>query len=108
MFTLINNMAFQGLFIKPADLKDLTTEEACTLGYDGWEKNRLMLTSVRPDFSTHKVSVEAIETRMLRRYGFVAPPGLPDHPSATARQRAYGFVGGVGNSTGEEDGYYIW
>ncbi|HBG46391.1 MAG TPA: hypothetical protein DDW94_05305 [Deltaproteobacteria bacterium] len=104
----INNMAFQGLFIKPADLKDLTTEEACTLGYDGWEKNRLMLTSVRPDFSTHKVSVEAIETRMLRRYGFVAPPGLPDHPSATARQRAYGFVGGVGNSTGEEDGYYIW
>lgn len=104
----MNSIAYLGRFIKPSDLKDCTTGEACGMGKDGWVRNRLMLTSVRPDFSTHKVSVEAVETKMHRRYGFIAGPGQAEYASATAKQKAYGFVGGEGNSTGGEDGYYIW
>ena len=104
----MNGMAFGGRFIRPADLKDLSTSEASTLGNESWSMRRLMLTSVRPDFSTHKVSIEAIETRMFRRYAFIAPAGHPDYASASAKERAYGFVGAEGNTLEGEDGYYIW
>ena len=69
-----------------------------------------MLTSVRPDFSFNRVSVEAIETKMYRRYGFIAPPGYPDYQAATASQREYGFIGGNANKVeaGGRDGYAIW
>lgn len=104
----MNSVAFMDRFIKPSDLKDCTTSEACGMGAESWARNRLMLTSVRPDFSTHKVSIEAVETKMHRRYAFIAGPGRPDYGSASAEEKAYGFVGGAGNSTGGEDGYYIW
>lgn len=104
----LNDMAFGNRFIRPADLKDLTTDEASSFGNESWSGRRLMLTSVRPDFSTHKVSVEAIETRMFRRYAFIAPAGLPDYPQATAGQRAYGFAGGEDNTLEGQDGYFIW
>ncbi|WKZ33682.1 MAG: hypothetical protein QY316_04575 [Thermodesulfobacteriota bacterium] len=104
----MNSIAFMDRFIKPSDLKDCTTDEACGMGRTGWVRNRLMLTSVRPDFSTHKVSVEAVETKMHRRYAFIAACGQNDYGEASGKERAYGFVGGAGNSTGGEDGYYIW
>ncbi|MBE7415984.1 MAG: hypothetical protein HS130_12520 [Deltaproteobacteria bacterium] len=104
----MNSIAFMNRFIKPSDLKDCTTGEACGMGMTGWVRNRLMLTSVRPDFSTHKVSIEAVETKMHRRYAFIAASGQNDYGEASGKERAYGFVGGAGNSTGGEDGYYIW
>lgn len=104
----MNSIAFMDRFIKPSDLKDCTTNEACGMGMDGWVRNRLMLTSVRPDFSTHKVSIEAVETKMHRRYAFIAASGQADYGEASEKEKAYGFVSGAGNLTGGEDGYYIW
>lgn len=104
----INCMASGTSFIKPTDMKDLTTEEACAKGAEGWVRNRVMLTSVRPDFASGRVSVEAVETKMSRRYGFIASPGQPDYNSASASERAYGYIGNAANLTGGADGYYIW
>ncbi|MDO8426964.1 MAG: hypothetical protein Q7T24_05565 [Deltaproteobacteria bacterium] len=106
----LNNAAFNSQFIRPADIKDLTTDEAAGFGAEKWVKERVMLTSVRPDFTAHKVSCEAIETRMFRLYGFIAPAGFPDYQSASAEQRRWGFVGGADNkvNNAQADGYYIW
>lgn len=106
----INSSATGATFMKPSDIKDVTTDEACEKGETSWNKERLMLTSVRPDFATGKVSVEAVETKMYRRYGFIAPAGLPDYPLASVDQRRYGFIGDVNNkvNAGVEDGFYIW
>lgn len=106
----INNCAHGAQFIKPTDLKDVTTAEAFKKGAEQWSSERVMLTSVRPDFSTNRVSVEAIETKMYRRYGFIAPSGYPDYPAATATQREYGFIGDNANKVeaGGSDGYAMW
>lgn len=98
----INNMAYDSVFIKPTDLKDITTGEACGLGKSEWSGDRVMLTSVRPDFENFKVSVEAIEARMYRVYGFVAPAGFPDHGSASSSQRKYAFIRDLSPQ------YHIW
>jgi hypothetical protein len=104
----INCMAYASSFMKPTDLKDLTTDEACGKGAASWVRNRVMLTSVRPDFASGRVSVEGVETKMSRRYGFIAPAGLPDFEDASSAQRAYGYVGNASNLTGGVDGYHIW
>jgi hypothetical protein len=104
----INCMATGASFMKPADMKDLTTDEACTKGAASWIRNRVMLTSVRPDFASGRVSVEGVETKMSRRYGFIAPAGLPDYEVATSSERAYGYLGDASNLTGGVDGYHIW
>lgn len=104
----INCMSSGTGFIKPADMKDITTAEACSRGSQAWVKNRVMLTAVRPDFASGKVSVEAIETKMSRRYAFIGDAGQPDYGEASAFQRAYGFIGDGSNLTGGTDGYYIW
>ncbi len=104
----INCMAAGPGFITPAEMKDITTEEACSNGAQSWVRNRVMLTSVRPDFSSGRVSVEGVETRIFRRYGFIAPAGLPDYEGASPAQRAYGFICDASGQTGGVDGYYIW
>lgn len=104
----INCMASGSSFMKPTDMKDLTTDEACAKGAASWVRNRVMLTSVRPDFASGRVSVEGIETKMSRRYGFIAPAALNDYGGASAAERGYGFIGDASNLTGGTDGYYIW
>ena len=106
----LNSVAYEGKFIKPTDLKDITTVDACEKGEGSWVAERVMLTSVRPDFSAHRVGVEAIETKMYRRFGFVAPVGLPDYALADKGQREYAFIGAPDNTfnAGTEDGYYTW
>ena len=104
----INCMASGASFMKPTDIKDLTTDEACGKGISGWVKNRIMLTSVRPDFASGTVSVEGVETKMSRWYGFIAPVGLGDYGGASSAQRAYAFIGDGSNLTGGADGYHIW
>lgn len=106
----INNLACNSEIIKPSDIKDITTVEACGKGRSQWERERVMLTSVRPDFSGHRISIEGIETKMHRRYGFIAPPGLIDYAASTAAQREYAFIGDASNKVngGTADGYYIW
>lgn len=106
----LNNIAFDGELIKPTDLKDVTTSLACGKDKSSWVGERVMLTSVRPDFSGHRASVEAIETKMYRTFGFIAPEGFGDWPGATEEERRYAFIsdgdGKVGS--GNVDGYYIW
>ena len=104
----INCMASGSSFMKPTDMKDLTTDEACGKGAASWMGNRVMLTSVRPDFASGRVSVEGVETKMSRRYGFIAPAGLPDYGGASSAQREYGYLGDASNLTGGADGYHIW
>lgn len=106
----LNNVAWNGAFIKPTDIKDVTTEEASEKGKAEWTRERVMLTSVRPDYIKHRVSIEAIETKMHRRYGFAAPQGYPDYPGASSAQRERAFIGDSGNKVGggSTDGYYIW
>lgn len=104
----INCMATGTSFMKPTDMKDLTTDEACAKGAQNWVKNRVMLTAVRPDFASGRVSVEGVETKMSRRYGFIAQAGQPDYNDASGFQRAYGYIGSAYNLTGLVDGYYIW
>ncbi|MFZ3071894.1 MAG: hypothetical protein WA162_01480 [Thermodesulfobacteriota bacterium] len=106
-----NSVAFNSAFVKPTDLKDLTTDEACGKGKGAWSKERLMLTSVRPDFQSSKVSLEAVQTKVYRRYGFIAPPGFPDYPGASVGQREYAFIGRASDNkvnNGTEEGFVIW
>ncbi len=88
----INNAAWASQFIKPTDIKDVTTDEAFEKGVNGWVKERVMLTSVRLDVQAGKLSVEGIETRQYRRYGFIAPAGYPDYGSATDAQKEYCYI----------------
>jgi hypothetical protein len=106
----INGVAYSGSFIRPTDLKDLTTTAASNLGGRSWNRTRVMLTSVRPDFSTHRIAVEAVETRMYRRYGFIAPAGFPDYTAAVDQQKVYAFIGDASGKVGggSDDGYYAW
>src|SRR3990167_3104000 len=106
----LNNIAYGGYLIRPTDLKDITTNEPFEKGDTTWVQERCMLLSVRPDFSSSKIDVEAIESKMYRRYMFIAPAGYPDYGSATAAQKEYWFIGDANNkvNSGGEDGYYIW
>ncbi|MBI5469028.1 MAG: hypothetical protein HY891_07820 [Deltaproteobacteria bacterium] len=106
----INNVAFNSMFIKPADLKDITTDEACEKGASSWNKERVMITSVRPDFASGKVSIEAVDTKMKLVYGFISAAGSPDYGPSSPAQRLYGYIGGTSNmvNSGTKDGYYIW
>jgi len=107
----MNNAAWQGRFLRPTDIKDITTGEAAEFGVDEWVKERVMLTSVRPDIAAGRISIEAVETRFYRRYGFIAQPGLPDYTAASGAQREYGYIGRAADNkvdTGAVDGYYAW
>jgi hypothetical protein len=93
------NKAISGTaFIKPTDIKDLTTDEAFEFGDLSWTKERLMLTSVRLDVATGEVSIEAIEMKQYRNYGFIAPAGQPDWDSATPSQKEYAYLGDAANN----------
>lgn len=80
-------------FLSIADLKDITTDDAFEKGDESWVSERVMITSIRPDFKSSKVRVEAIETKMYHKTGFIAPNGFPDYGSATEAQRRYGYIG---------------
>lgn len=88
----INNGTANGRFIRPTDLKEITTDEASDKGLSSWKRERVMITSVRPDVTAGKVAVEAIRAKMMRSYGFVAPGATPDFGAASKETRAYGFV----------------
>ena len=51
---------------------DLTTDEALEKGDSTWSNERLMITSLRPDFKASKLQVEAVETKMYHKYAFIS------------------------------------
>lgn len=106
----LNNVAHNSTFIKPTDYKDITTDEACRHNRSSWTRERIMLTSVRPDTKQAVVDIEGIETKFFRLYGFIAPAGYPDYAEASPDQRQRAFIGDANNKVngGTIDGYYIW
>ena len=106
----LNDVSTNGSFIKPTDFKDLTTDEAFEKGENTWTTERVMFTSVRPDFARHRVKIEAIEAKMYRKYGFIATAGLNDYPTATAAEKEYAYIGETSNllDGGTSDGDYVW
>ncbi|GAG26905.1 unnamed protein product, partial [marine sediment metagenome] len=46
----MNHAAYNGELLKPSDLKELTTGEASEHGESGWNKEKCLITSVRPNF----------------------------------------------------------
>ncbi len=107
----INNVAFGTSFIKPSDLKDLTTDEAFEKGDSTWALERLMLTSVQPDFANNRVHIEAIETKMYRQYGFIAPASQPDWDGASDAEKEYCYIGDAANNelgAGNDPGFFVW
>ena len=106
----LNNVAYDSEFIKPTDLKDLTTDEALGKGKDTWNSEPIMLTSVRPDFAGGKVQVEAMQTRMYLKYGFIAPASQPDWDSASDAEKEYAYIGDASNELGaaNDEGFVIW
>lgn len=106
----LKNIAYGSNPIKPTDMKDITSSAFSSKGKATWSKERCMLISMRPDSEKNIIEMEAIQTKLYKRYGFIAPAGYPDYPSASAAQRQYGFIGDANNKVngGTEDGYYIW
>lgn len=107
----INNVAWSSEFIKPTDLKDLTTDEATDKGQNTWSVERMMLTMVRSDFNRGDVQIEAIQTRLFRKYGFIAPAGQPDWDSATEAHQEYAYIGDAANNelgAANDEGFVIW
>lgn len=98
----ISNVAWASAFIKPTDIKDITSDEAFEKGVNSWTKERVMITSLRPDFTSGKVGVEAIETRQYRLYGFIAPAGYPNYGSASAAQKEYCYI------RASSPQYHVW
>lgn len=106
----INDGSYNGFFIKPTDLKTITTDEAFDKDSTSWSSEQMMLTSVRFDPESFKIDLEAIQTRLRKNYGFIAPASYPDYSSATDAQKEYAFIadssGQLGGSTALA--YYIW
>jgi hypothetical protein len=82
-----------------------------TKGKNGWQAERIFLTSVRPDIEKKEVKISGILTGFKRRYGFIGPASLTvDYDAASEAEREYAFVGDDANLVGSdnEDGYNIY
>lgn len=109
----INNGVYNGEYIKPTDIKGITSNEAYDAVSTSWDNHRVMLTSVKHDMFKNEIHVEAIDAKVYSRYGFIAPerdPNFPDYSSASISQKEYGYIA---NSSGELGGstanaYFIW
>ncbi len=107
----LNDMAWNGEFLKPTDLVDLTTDEAFEKGESSWNKERIFITSVRPDFRAGRAKIEATETKMYRKYGFIAPQTVTvDYDSSSPGEREYAFVADINDTlgTGNSGADYTW
>ncbi|MBI5233520.1 MAG: carbohydrate binding domain-containing protein [Deltaproteobacteria bacterium] len=108
----MNALSYNNKLRTVTDLIDLTTDEAFEKGDDSWTKERVMLTSLRPDFEKHKVRVEAIETKIYtNKYGFIGASSITaDWDSAAAAQKLYAFIGDSNNQLGaaNDEGFKIW
>ena len=105
----MNNVDSGGAFVKPTDFKDITTDEAFEKGDSSWVDERVMLTAVQPDFENSVIDIEAVETKLYNKYGFIAPAGFPDYTSATDAQKEYAFISSTaGLLGGSVRGDFIW
>ena len=94
--------------LKTGDLFRLTTDDI--LDAAGTPEERLYQVLRKEPKEDNEIAFLVMDTRHSKRYGFIAPNGYPNYPSATAQQKEYAFVGNANNKVngGIEDGYYIW
>lgn len=113
----LNDGIVNSKFIKPTDLIDITTDEACEKDKNTLVNERMMLTKVRPNFSNNRLDVEVIKTALPSidsvKWGFIAPSGFPDYSSASISQREYAFIGRASDNKVFDgstfvEGYSIW
>ena len=107
----MNNISNGGNMWKPTDLIKLTTDEAAVFGKNTLSEELMMLLTVRPDSRSNDIKFSAIQTKIIRRYGFIGPSSITsDYPAASEAEREYAFIGDNNNkvNAGTEDGYYIW
>ena len=111
----INKVSLEGNFLKPTDPINMTSDEVAYKGVDSLSRERFMLTSVRPDFANSTIGVEAIKAGLPAdnsvKYGFIAPAGQPDYPTASVTEREYAYIGRASDNkvnAGTVDGYVIY
>lgn len=105
----LRNVAFEAVFIKPTDLKDFTTDEAVEKGKSSWIQERMMIYSVRPN--DNNIAIKAVQTRMFKRYGFIAPASQPDWDAASEAEKEYAYIGDAAANqlgTANDEGVVIW
>ena len=88
----MNDAVLAGNFIKPTDLVELTTDEAFEKGDNTWVAEKMMLTSVRPNFDKYVVDIEAIELRLYHEAGFVGHNDAVDYPAETELGKRHAHV----------------
>jgi hypothetical protein len=97
--------------MRVSDIAEVTHDSIVTKGKNGWQAERIFLTSVRPDIEKKEVKISGILTGFKRRYGFIGPASLTvDYDAASEAEREYAFVGDDANMVGSdnEDGYNIY
>jgi hypothetical protein len=109
----LNEINNNGNLLKVSDTIQMTTDEAFDQGQDSWSVERLFVTSVITDFSKGIVKMKAVQSRAGyqagKKYGFIAPNGQPDYPTATDAEKFYCYIGDNNNlvDSGTVDGYYV-
>lgn len=111
----LNKVSLEGGFLKPTDPINITSNEVSYKGVDSLNRERFMLTSVRPDFANGTVAIEALKAGLPAdnsvKYGFIAPAGQPDYPTASITEREYAYIGRASDNkvnAGTVDGYVIY
>ena len=109
----INDAVNDTFFLKPTDTINLTTDEAVVKGKDSFDSEGMMITGVQPNYRNSSVKIDAIQTKIFLKTGFIAPAGFPDFDTATEAQRQYAFIGRASDNkvfdgTDFVDGFYIW
>jgi len=111
----MNKVSLEGGFLKPTDPINITSNEVSYKGVDSLSRERFMLTSVRPNFANGTIGIEAVKAGLPSdnsvKYGFIAPAGQPDYPTASETQREYAYIGRASDNkvnAGTVDGYYIY
>ena len=112
-----------GHFVKMDRMADVHGEVG-TVGHCGVDENgdiqlyslgiqRIELLVVGPDAEPEGRGVEALQTKMYRDTGFIAPAGYPDYDTATEADREYAFIGRASDNKIYDgstyvEGKYIW
>ena len=107
----LNHISNKGDLWKPTDAFTLTTNDACMKGQNSFNAEPMMMLSVRPNDNNSEISLSAIQTKILKKYGFIGASTITsDYPGASEAEREYAFIGDSNNkvNAGADDGYYIW
>lgn len=106
----LNDINNSGEFLVPTDLVDLTTDEAFEKGDSTWVAERMMLTSVRPDFEARVVRIEAVETKMYLDYRFISAFAFDYNSASQVQKDNYMWIADVSDKLGsaDDDPHVIW